>query len=123
VLFAETRLSSDPGSGLFALRQSVIDGILLQPEGFKMLTEILIRGRWVTLHETPYRFSGRMYGASNATIIQGFRFLRHLRRLWIDTRLRNRDLLKSPDGLSALGPMIDDGDALAAPPAPGSTSS
>ena len=98
-------------------------GNLPQIEGFKMLTEILIRGRWVTLHETPYRFSGRMYGASNATVIQGFRFLRHLRRLWIDTRLRNRDLLKSPGGLSALRSTIDDGDALVAPPAPGSTSS
>jgi hypothetical protein len=82
-----------------------------------MLTEILIRGRWKTLHETPYRFAGRMYGASNATVAQGFRFLKHLWRLWIDTRLNNRDLLKSPSALLVLDPKPDSGDALDAPPA------
>src|SRR5438067_681109 len=35
----------DPMSGFFALRRECIEGIDLQPQGFKILLEILVRGR------------------------------------------------------------------------------
>ena len=89
-VFPETRKVSDPGSGFFGLRHDVLDHVDLRPEGFKMLLEVLVRGRWDKAHEVPYNFAGRMYGASNATFYEGLRFLRHVGRLWTGTRTKVR---------------------------------
>jgi glycosyltransferase involved in cell wall biosynthesis len=86
-VFPEVRAVSDPGSGLFGLRREVIDGVVLRPEGFKMLLELLVRGSWERAYEFPYAFGGRMYGASKTTMREGTRFLRHVGRLWWTTRL------------------------------------
>ncbi len=90
IMFPEIRQATDPGSGLFALRREVIDGVELRPEGFKMLVEVLVRGRWTRLHEVPYGFAGRLYGATKTRPIEGVRCLRHFGRLWWDTRVRHR---------------------------------
>jgi glycosyltransferase involved in cell wall biosynthesis len=88
--FPETRGVTDPGSGLFGIRREVIDGVVLRPQGFKMLLELLVRGSWSRAYEFPYAFGGRMYGASNATVREGARFLRHVGRLWLTTRVHDR---------------------------------
>lgn len=89
-VFPETRGVTDPGSGLFGIRREVVEGIVLRPEGFKMLLELLVRGTWSRAYEFPYAFGGRMYGASNASVREGLRFLRHVGRLWFTTRVRER---------------------------------
>ena len=72
---------SDPLSGFFALHRSVVDGIELRPHGFKILLEILARGRWARVQEVPFVFGNRMSGDSKASVSEGMRFARHLARL------------------------------------------
>jgi dolichol-phosphate mannosyltransferase len=77
---------SDPLSGFFALRRSVVDGVELRPHGFKILLEILARGRWTRVQEVPFVFGHRMSGDSKAGVSEGMRFARHLARLVRPTR-------------------------------------
>ena len=54
----------DATSGFFALRRSVIDGVTLNPIGFKIGFEVIARGRYTTVVEVPYTFRDRELGAS-----------------------------------------------------------
>jgi glycosyltransferase involved in cell wall biosynthesis len=72
---------SDPLSGLFAFRRASVDLGRLRPTGFKILLEILVRNPVARVAEVAYCFEPRAAGASNASIRQGFAFLRHVVRL------------------------------------------
>ncbi len=104
-LVPSTRLLEDPGSGLFAFRRSVLEGVTLRPDGYKMLMEVSARGDWRTVANVNYAFAERYAGNSNAGLRQGLVFLRHLARLAVVSRSRghrsNRSLLAAP------APMID----------------
>jgi dolichol-phosphate mannosyltransferase len=54
----------DATSGFFALRRSVIEGVTLNPIGFKIGFEVIARGRYKTAVEVPYTFRDRELGAS-----------------------------------------------------------
>lgn len=54
----------DATSGFFGLRRSVIDGVQLNPIGFKIGFEVIARGRYRTVVEVPYTFRDRELGAS-----------------------------------------------------------
>jgi dolichol-phosphate mannosyltransferase len=54
----------DPLSGFFALRREVVEGIRLQPVGFRTLLEVLACGRYRTVSEIPYLFAERKRGDS-----------------------------------------------------------
>jgi dolichol-phosphate mannosyltransferase len=56
----------DPLSGFFVVRRECIDGLELQPEGFKILLEILVRGRVRRPTEVPFQFGVRHAGKSKA---------------------------------------------------------
>ncbi len=71
----------DPLSGFFMLRRSCITGVRLQPEGFKLLLEILVRGNIRSVTEIPYRFGLRHAGKSKATLRVGLDYLQLLGRL------------------------------------------
>ena len=81
ILLPEARRTSDPGSGFFAFRRKIVDGAKLQPVGFKLLLEILVRGKARRVVDVPYTFDRRMRAASKASPMEGLRFLRHLLRL------------------------------------------
>ena len=72
------RLTSDPLSGFFLIRRSVIEGRALQPLGFKILLEVLVRGHWTNVTDIAYSFHSRNAGVSKATVREGRLFLRHL---------------------------------------------
>ena len=69
---------TDPLSGFFLLRRSLVDGVTLQPTGYKILLELLVRCDWQTVRELPYVFQPRAAGNSKADLHQGLRFLGHL---------------------------------------------
>jgi dolichol-phosphate mannosyltransferase len=69
---------TDPLGGYFLVRQAIVQGAQLCPDGYKILLELLVRCRWTHFQEVPYRFEPRRYGTSKADLPQGLRFLRHL---------------------------------------------
>ena len=80
-LLPAARQTSDPLSGFFAIRRSIVDGVLLQPVGFKILLELLVRTDVHAVVDIPYTFDQRSRADSKASILEGVRFLRHLIRL------------------------------------------
>ncbi|MGH9528714.1 MAG: glycosyltransferase [Terriglobales bacterium] len=56
----------DPMSGFFVVRRTCIEGINLQPQGFKILLEILVKGRIKSAVEVPFLFATRHSGKSKA---------------------------------------------------------
>jgi dolichol-phosphate mannosyltransferase len=84
----------DPMSGYFFVRRECLDGISFQPEGFKLLLEILVRARIRSVQEIPFAFGRRYCGASKASVKVACDYARLLTRLywerfaiWRDTRI------------------------------------
>jgi dolichol-phosphate mannosyltransferase len=72
---------TDPMSGLFAFRKNAVDLDLLNPLGFKVLLEILVRNPSARVAEVAYTFAPRAAGRSKASLREGLTYLRHLARL------------------------------------------
>lgn len=81
-----SRLLSDPMSGMFAFDRDGLAGADLQAEGFKILLEVMARGRWDGVDNVEYRFDRRHAGRSKASLHEGWLFARHLLRLARSTR-------------------------------------
>ncbi len=80
---------SDPMSGYFMVRRSAIAGAILNPVGYKILLEVIGRGRVGKIAEVGYVFCERKEGESKVTWKQYIDYLRHLVRLRLSTgRLR-----------------------------------
>ena len=78
LLFSEARRSTDPLSGFFLCRRSIIDGIEFRPVGFKILLELLVCVPGINVRDVPLEFQAREHGASKASMRQGLMYLRHL---------------------------------------------
>jgi dolichol-phosphate mannosyltransferase len=72
---------SDPMSGYFMIRRSAIHSVDLSPLGYKILIEVLGRGRCTWIGEVPYVFRERDQGESKVTRKVYWDYLRHLWRL------------------------------------------
>ena len=72
---------SDPMSGYFMVRRSCIAGRTLSPLGYKILIEVIARGRVPWIGEVGYVFQERQEGESKVTSKQYVDYLRHLIRL------------------------------------------
>jgi glycosyltransferase involved in cell wall biosynthesis len=72
---------TDPLTGFFLARRAAIDTAVLQPEGFKILLEILVRHPDLRVTEIQFDFAPRHEGQSKADLNEGVRFFRHLTRL------------------------------------------
>lgn len=76
----------DPMSGFFVLRRSALEGVDLQPLGYKILLEVLARGRYTRAAEVAYTFEERVEGGSKIGAKQVWQFLIHLLRLRLSLR-------------------------------------
>ena len=72
---------SDPMSGYFMIRRSAISGPKLNPMGYKILLEVIGRGRVKDIAEVGYIFQERQAGESKVTWRQYVDYLLHLGRL------------------------------------------
>jgi len=72
---------SDPMSGYFLVRRHCLVGRTLSPLGYKILIEVLARGRVPWIGEVGYVFQERQAGESKVTSKQYVDYLRHLLRL------------------------------------------
>ncbi|MFA4701553.1 glycosyltransferase [Pyrococcus kukulkanii] len=81
VALPKIRDIKDPVSGFFALRREVVEGVKLNPVGFKILMEILIKGNYSKVVEVPFTFGTRLAGKSKLRGKTMINYLRHLYRL------------------------------------------
>jgi dolichol-phosphate mannosyltransferase len=93
---------TDPLSGYFLVRRAAVEGVPLRPEGYKILVEVLGRGRARWIAEVPYVFRERGQGASKATARVYADYVRHLARLRRDTLLESRFVRFALVGLSGV---------------------
>jgi dolichol-phosphate mannosyltransferase len=98
---------SDPMSGFFVIRRTAIQGVVLNPLGYKILIEVLGRGRFRWIGEVPYVFQERVQGESKVTRKVYVDYLRHLVRLRLSTLPVNRFVRFGVVGLS--GVVVDMG--------------
>jgi dolichol-phosphate mannosyltransferase len=75
--------AKDPMSGFFLVRRACLDQVPFQQSGFKLLLEVLVRGRIRSIEEVPFAFGSRYRGASKAGFKVGWDYARLLLRLYV----------------------------------------
>ncbi len=80
----------DPMSGFFFLRRKVVQDVALEPRGYKILLEILVRGKYKEVVEIPYLFVDRKLGQSKLNLEVALSFLQHLIVLYFSKTKRFR---------------------------------
>jgi len=84
----------DPMSGFFALKRSVIEGVALNPVGYKIGLEVLVKGRYENVVEVPIRFANRRAGKSKLGGSEFLKYIDHVsmlyehRRFWLAKYLK-----------------------------------
>ncbi|MCL6753584.1 glycosyltransferase [Nostoc sp. CCCryo 231-06] len=76
---------SDPMSGYFMVRRSAIANATLNPVGYKILLEVIGRGKVGEVAEVGYVFCERKEGESKVTWKQYIDYMHHLVRLRLST--------------------------------------
>jgi dolichol-phosphate mannosyltransferase len=76
---------SDPMSGYFMVRRSAIANATLNPVGYKILLEVIGRGKVNKVAEVGYVFCERKEGESKVTWKQYIDYIHHLVRLRLST--------------------------------------
>ena len=75
------RRISDCTGGYFGLARKVVEGVELNPIGWKILLEILVKAPYQTVHEIPYEFHARDAGESKMSMREQWNYIRHIVRL------------------------------------------
>ena len=84
----------DPMSGFFALKRSVIEGVALDPVGYKIGLEILVKGKYTKVCEVPITFANRKAGKSKLGGSVMLKYIDHVsmlyehRRYWLGKYLK-----------------------------------
>jgi dolichol-phosphate mannosyltransferase len=72
---------SDCTGGFFGLHRNVVANADLDPVGWKILMEVLVKGDYTRVHEVPYRFVPRHSGDSKMSLREQWNYLRHIGKL------------------------------------------
>lgn len=74
--------TSDPMAGFFALsKQSFESAAELDPIGYKIGLELLVKCGCTNVREVPIHFSDRLHGESKLSLKEQLNYIRHLKRL------------------------------------------
>jgi len=73
----------DPMSGFFFLKRNVIEGVKLNPTGYKLGLEILVKGNYKKVIEVPFTFKPRKNGDSKLNNKELLSYLRLLKDLYL----------------------------------------
>ncbi|MDD2511151.1 MAG: glycosyltransferase family 2 protein [Syntrophomonas sp.] len=101
-LIKKLRPISDSTSGFFMFRKDVIKEAELQPIGWKILIEVLARGKYTRVIEIPYQFQARAAGESKMSVQEQWNYIRHLMSLVKDSPEDRRFFYFSLVGLSGV---------------------
>ena len=72
----------DITSGYFLVKRSAIDGVELDPIGFKIGLEVIAKGHYGRALEVPYVFTDRIVGTSKLNQSEIFNYLKQLGRIY-----------------------------------------
>lgn len=72
----------DMMSGFFAVRRADLWLAGLDPVGYKIALELIVRHGWTNVVEVPIIFSDRAAGKTKLSVAEQLRYLRHLARLY-----------------------------------------
>jgi dolichol-phosphate mannosyltransferase len=72
----------DPMSGFFAIKRETIEGVELNPIGYKIGLEILVKGRISQVEEVPITFADRKAGKSKLGTSVTMKYIDHCIRLY-----------------------------------------
>jgi dolichol-phosphate mannosyltransferase len=72
---------SDPMSGMFLICARSLEGVRLEPTGYKILLEVLGKAHYHELVEVPFMFQARGVGSSKLGVRESVQYLAHLGRL------------------------------------------
>lgn len=72
----------DMMSGFFCVRRGELDFDRLNPVGYKIALELIVRHRWKNVLEIPITFADRAAGKTKLNVAEQLRYLRHLWRLY-----------------------------------------
>jgi dolichol-phosphate mannosyltransferase len=75
----------DPMSGFFLLRRAVIRDAALEPRGYKILLEVLAKGKYRSVREVPFVFQERAQGGSKIGSSVMWDYVVHLFRISLET--------------------------------------
>lgn len=78
IALKRVRHTTDPTSGFFMFRRKIIDGVQLRPIGWKILIEVLVRGRYESVAEISYSFHPRASGDSKMSLKEQWNYIKHL---------------------------------------------
>ncbi|MBW2992576.1 polyprenol monophosphomannose synthase [Candidatus Woesearchaeota archaeon] len=73
--------AKDPMSGFFFFKKKILKNVKLNPIGYKILLEILVKGKQKNIKEIPYIFRNRKIGKSKIGAKVYLDYLRHIFRL------------------------------------------
>jgi dolichol-phosphate mannosyltransferase len=75
---------NDPMAGFFAFPRTLIlkDGLVLNPSGFKIGLELIIKTNPNKIMEVPIVFQERLHGESKLSLNEQIKYLLHLKRLY-----------------------------------------
>jgi dolichol-phosphate mannosyltransferase len=72
----------DAMSGFFCVRRAQLDLDRLDPIGYKIALELIVRHGWTHIVEVPITFTDRAAGRTKLDLAEQLRYLRHLGRLY-----------------------------------------
>ena len=78
----------DITSGFFFCKREVIEGVALDPIGFKIGLEVIVKGKYKKAKEVPYVFTDRAHGSSKLNSGEIFNYLKQLRKIYFGGRSR-----------------------------------
>lgn len=73
----------DPMSGCLLVKKSVIEKVRFNPTGYKLLLEILVKGKYKRVAEVPYVFRERKYGDSKLGVREILKYIKLLAHLYM----------------------------------------
>ena len=76
----------DITSGFFFCKRSVIDGVKLDPIGFKIGLEVILKGKYTSFKEVPYVFTDRTAGTSKLNSGEIVNYLKQLSKMYFGGR-------------------------------------
>ena len=74
--------TKDPMSGFFAFKKNILNGLNIDAIGYKILLEILVKTKNVTITEIPYTFQDRELGSSKLSMKTVFDYYKSVWKLY-----------------------------------------